>query len=557
MLTELNVKDIALIRSVSVELGPGLNILTGETGTGKSVIIGSAMLALGGKVKGDIIRKGAEYGLVELIFVPDNDRERALIRESGFEPEDGQLIISRRIYPGRSVSRVNGETVTLSALRELCSRLIDIYGQNEHQSLLSDKEHLRILDGFAGDSISSLKAETEAAYDAYKRAKAEAESFDLDEGERLREAELCEFEINEIETADVREGEEEELARLYKKLSNARTVVESLGRAASALRETGISEALEHIREASRYDTELSSVYDELSDADSIASTVLSEIDDYVEETELDGQRLDETEERLELIRRLGQKYGEGAARINAYKAKRQERLLILRDYEESKKRAEEKEAQTRDRLYKACEALSRERKRNAELLCREVQRELSELNFSSVSFDMEFREKEPSRDGYDNVGFVAALNPGEEPKPLSEAASGGELSRIMLAIKTVLADTDDIPTLIFDEIDTGISGRTAQRVSEKLNRIAASRQVICITHLPQIAAMADLHYLISKSEEEGRNVTTIERLSEEESINELARLLSGAVVTKSVYENAREMKKLAAELKASEKLKA
>ena len=555
MLAELNVKDIALIRKASADFAPGLNILTGETGTGKSVIIGSAMLALGAKARGDIVRKGAEYGYVELVFAPEGDKEQEMLSEAGFMPdEDGQLVISRRIYPGRSQIKVNGETVTAAKLRELCGGLIDIYGQNEHQSLLSEREHLRILDGFIEDRISGLKEKVKNTYDAYKEALRYEAGFDLDEGERLREAELCEFEINEIESAAVKEGEEEELSQRYKRLSNAREVLEHLSLAARRLRDIGCGEAMDDIRAAARYDEGLSSIYDELSDADSIIGSVLSEIDDYVEETELDSRSLSETEERLELIRRLFQKYGDGADKVQSYLEKRRERLRLLSDYEQNREKARKNTEKLRGELREACSKLSNERKAGAKRLCLEVQGELSELNFSSIGFEMQFKEKEPSEDGFDSVMFMVSLNPGEELKPLMEVASGGELSRIMLAIKTVLAETDDIPTLIFDEIDTGISGRTAQKVAEKLSLISASHQVICITHLPQIAAMADAHYMINKAQEDGRNVTTIERLSEEESVEELARMLSGAMVTDSVLENAREMKKLAKERKTEKR---
>lgn len=551
MLAELNVKDIALIKKASVTFGEGLNILTGETGAGKSVVIGSAMLALGAKARGDMIRKGAEYGYAELIFFIDDQKEKERLAAMGYAPdEDGQLVISRKIMPQRSQSQINGETVTLSRLREVCAGLIDIYGQDEHRSLMSEDEHLRILDGFIADEIQDLRRETAEAYDAYREALRKEQSFDMDESERLREQELCRYEIDEIMAADIKDGEEEELSQRYRKLSNLRSVVEDLSRAAEYLRGPGCAEAMDEIREAARYDTELTHLYEELSDADGIVASVLREIDGYIDDADIDGRLLAETEERLELVRRLEQKYGGSCEKIRAYLKKRQERLELLSDYENNKKAAVKEREACRARLEEACEKLGRKRREGAERFCREVTSELLELNFSDVVFEMDIRKKEPGRDGADIAVFTAALNPGEDPKPLMEAASGGELSRVMLAIKTVLAETDDIATLIFDEIDTGISGRTAQKVSERLCLISSAHQVICITHLPQIAAMADRHYLISKSEQEGRNVTDIELLDEEESVGELARMLSGAEVTQSVYENAREMKKLAGELK-------
>ena len=551
MLAELNVRDIALIKEISVSFGEGLNILTGETGTGKSVIIGSAMLALGGKTRADLIRKGASEGYVEMVFDVTEPEKRRRLSELGIELSEGDpLVISRKITSQRSISRINGETVTLQRLRAVSSELIDIYGQNEHQSLLSEREHLRILDGFIADEIRELLQETGAAYRAYREALERESSFSMDESERLREAELCEYEINEILEADVRDGEEEELKKRYRKLSGMREVMGSMGRAAELLRRCQTGEAMEEIRSAMHYDEDLKQIYDELSDADGILAGALREMDDYLEGTELDERSLSETEERLELVRRLQQKYGRDAAAIQAYLEKRQERLSMLRDYEESRRLAAEEVKRTRDELLSACQRLSDKRKKGAERLCKLVEKEMRDLNFSDVRFGMDMGRREPGPEGFDTAAFMAALNPGEELKPLAEVASGGELSRTMLAIKTVLAQTDDIPTLIFDEIDTGISGRTAQKVSEKLSLISAGHQVICITHLPQIAAMADDHFAISKSESESRNVTTIERLNHEESVRELARLLSGAELTESVYENAREMKALAEELK-------
>ncbi len=557
MLCELNVKDIALIKQASVEFSGGLNILTGETGAGKSVIIGSAMLALGGKQRGDVIRKGAESGHVELIFTVDDAEKERRLSELGVDlDEDKLLIISRRLLPGRSLSRVNGKTVTLKELREIASEFIDIYGQNEHQSLLSEDEHLRILDSYLADEIAKLKAETKKAYETYKAAQRLADSFDLDEAKRLRELELCEYEIEEIEQASVKEGEEEELAVRYKKLSNMRTVMESLSAASRALRESRMDEAMDELHAAARFDEDIEPIYEELSDADEIIVSVLRALDGYMEDAELDERGLSEIEDRLETIRKIGAKYGGSVKEIEAYRAKREERAELLRDYEHRKNKAVNETKEKKKALLDACERLSKKRKQGAKKLCSEIEKELLDLNFSNIIFRMDFQSKEPSADGSDRVMFMAALNVGEEPKPLFEVASGGELSRVMLAIKTVLAETDDIPTLIFDEIDTGISGRTAQKVAEKLNTIARTHQVICITHLPQIAAMADSHYVITKSEDDGRNVTLIERLSEEESIGELARLLSGAEVTESVKENAREMKRLADGLKADKGLK-
>ena len=552
MLLELHVKDIALIREATVEFKNGLNIMTGETGAGKSVIIGSCMLALGGKARPDIVRDGAESAYVELVFSVEKESE-SYFRDLGIDPEDGIIVMSRKIASGRSVSRINGETVSLKTLRDAAARLIDIYGQNEYHTLMDTENHLAILDAFLGSTVAAEKADVKAAYDRYCNAEKVLASFDLDEEKKAREIELAEYEIAEIEEAGLVPGEEEELAAEYKKLNNSRNIIEYMDRAYGALTSDAAGEALSMLESAMRYDPELSGIRDELYDAQTILSDALREISSYVSSCDLSEEKLRETEKRLDLIRTLETKYGKTVDDVIGYGKKKEERLGLLRDYDENRKTAEAELAKAREELCGACGRLSEKRKEGALILCAKIRRELLELGFDSVTMELSFTEKEPQENGADRVCFLTALNPGEKAKPLSEVASGGELSRVMLSIKTVLAKTDQIPTLIFDEIDAGISGRTAQKVAEKLAIISTDHQVICITHLPQIAAMADTHYLISKEELDGRNVTGIRELSGEEPVKELSRLLGGAEITESVMENAAEMKALA-ERKKEEK---
>lgn len=552
MLVGLTVKDLALIKYAEVEFGEGLNILTGETGAGKSIIIGSIGLALGAKAKSDIIRKGAESAYVELVFSVKDEKKLKDIEDAGIIPdEDGLIIVSRRISPSRSISRINGETVTLARLKAITSFLIDIHGQHEHQSLLNPQRHLEILDEYIRGETAPLKRELKEAWEKYQRDTRRLRDFDMDEDKLLRECDFLKFEIDEIENASVKEGEEEELSEKYRKYSHRKDVVEYVSEAYEILNEAGISGALAKIEDACRYDDGLNPVRDQLFDAESIVGDSLRELSTYADNMEFDEEEFASIEERLDLIRGIQAKYGNTAKKIEEALCEKKRRLAELSDYDENKKRYERERRQSLERLMELSEMLSEKRKSGAKILTEKIARHLSDLGFNSVFTDMSFEKKDmPDANGFDKAVFIVSLNPGETPKPLNEVASGGELSRVMLAIKTVLADTDDIPTLIFDEIDTGISGRTAQKVSEKLSVISRSHQVICITHLPQIAAMADVHFVIKKTETEGRNVTAIERLTEDESMDELARLLGGARITEAVRTNAGEMKKLAKEVK-------
>lgn len=551
MLLELRVKDIALIRQAEAEFAGGLNILTGETGAGKSIIIGSVALALGAKAKSELVREGAENAYIELTVKAEDEALLEKLRALSVAPqEDGTLIISRRLSPQRSTARINDETVTLARLKEVTGLFVDIYGQHEYQALLDSKKHLEILDEYCHADIAALLDAVRKAYAAHRALKKKCAGFDLDEEARLREMDFAAFEIGEIEAAAVKDGEEEALAARYKKLSHARVIAEQLFKAQGYLSENSVSEALSALSAACEYDEALSLVRDQLYDAESILQEAARDLRQYADNMETDEAVFSETEERLDLIRSIMAKYGKTAAAIEAYREKKAARLSELRDYEENKRNCEAACEEAYARLKEACAALTEKRKKGAERLSEAVCAELLDLGFESVRLELAFSEKEPGEDGADEICFMTALNPGERLKPITEVASGGELSRVMLAIKTVLAETDRTPVLIFDEIDAGISGRTAQKVAEKLSLIAKRHQVLCITHLPQIAAMADTHFLIEKSETDGRSETRIERLSEEASLSELSRLLGGAEITEAVRKNAAEMKALAEERK-------
>lgn len=552
MLFHLSVRNLALIDSAEVEFEEGLNILTGETGAGKSVIIGSVNAALGGKTSKDMIRQGCDYAYVELVFsVTDEKKRRELAAREVCPDADGNLIISKKIMPSRSISRINDETVTAARLREITGILIDIHGQHEHQSLLYHAKHLEILDEYGKSRIAKLKEQTAEAYQEYAAVKKKLEYYQSGREQLLRETDFLRFEIEEIENAGLKPGEEEELESAYRRFSNSRRIVESLSEAYQAVNGDTVARALLAVEKAAEYDEGISGIRDQLYDVDALMSDLNREISSYMEEMTFDEAAFRETEERLDLIRGLENKYGDTIEKVLDSLDKKREKLEELEHFDLRREETERRFAQLEERLETLCGELSEIRRETAQTLTERMREGLSDLNFLNVEFTMEFRRlSHYTAGGFDEAEFLISTNPGEPPRPLGAVASGGELSRIMLAIKAVLAETDDIPTLIFDEIDTGISGRTAQMVSEKLSLIAGSHQVICITHLPQIAAMADSHYEIRKTAKENRTVTQIKRLSEEQMTDELARLLGGAEITEAVRQNAREMRALAAEKK-------
>ncbi len=554
MLLNLHVKNLALIDEIEVDFMDHLNIMTGETGAGKSIIIGSINAALGGKLSKDTVRDESEEALIELLFQVDSPKVRKLIEANGIEMmEDGQLLISRKLSHGRSISRVNGETVTLSQLKELGACLIDIHGQHEHQSLLHKNYHLLILDRFAGKEVLELKERVQIAYEEVRELKREWEEASTSEEQRNREIQFLEYEQSEIKEAKLRPNEDEELQQQYKKMSSAREITELLSTSylmtgyeqegAGAL----IGRCIQKMAQAISMDKDLEPLYNQISEIDNLLNDFNRELSDSMGDFTFDGESLLEVEKRLDLINGLKVKYGNTIQKIEEYYDSITEKLERLYHYEEYRNKLQKKLEQSEERLLKEAQKLSELRKQFAKELVPKIKHALLELNFLDVEFDMEFEPlKEIRANGMDEAYFVISTNPGEKMRPLDAVASGGELSRIMLAIKSVLAQEDDIDTLIFDEIDVGISGRTAQKVSERLAVIAKKHQVLCITHLAQIAAMADAHYKIEKTVNENKTTTSICLLNDEDSILELARITGGAVITEQVIKSAEEMKELA-----------
>lgn len=553
MLQNLHVKNLALIDETEVDFKDGLNILSGETGAGKSIILGSINLALGGKVHKEMLRENADYALVELIFSVTDERQKEQLKKLDVFPENDEVILSRKIVNGRGAAKVNSESVPASKMKEIASVLIDIHGQHEHQSLLSKKKHLEILDDYAKGEIIPWKEKLKSAYLTYRSLLEEFQKADIGEEERLRELSFLEYEIKEIEDADLKAGEDETLEADYKKFSNGKKIMEAVN---TAYRYTGsqgdavcelTARALRELNAASCFDEKVKNLEEQLLEIDNLVNDFNRELADYIEETEFDDETFYQIEKRLNELNHLKSKYGSSIEHILAQLQQKKKRLQQLNDFDQYLSHLKKKIADSEEELKKYCQKVSQIRQKFAQTLTFAVTEALKDLNFLDVKFEMQFRQtSDYTANGIDEPEFYISANPGEPLKPLGLVASGGELSRIMLAVKTVLADQDAVETLIFDEIDSGISGRTAQMVSEKMNVLARNHQIICITHLPQIAAMADAHYLIEKSVENKTTVSKIKCLSKEESIAELARMIGGVEITEKVRESAKEMKELA-----------
>ena len=552
MLDRLMVKDLALIEKSVVEFGPGLNILTGETGAGKSILLGSIQLALGQKANKDMIRHGSEQALIELSFSLGEEKEAELKElEEDLEIEEGSLIIRRKISEKKSENRVNDLSVTLAKLREISGELLDLHGQHEHHSLLKEGAHLAILDSFMARRGGRILSEVKEAYENYREKKKKVEAYSLPEEERKRELDFLQFELEELSSANLKPGEEEQLSKDYAVYENRDRLKSLLLRVQEELADRDFHGPVKNLEEAVTYDESLKNVLDTAYELEAVGEDCLRAVEHYLDHSEMDEEKFFLLGERLDTIRSLMMKYGGTEEKALEALSKKEERLRFLTDYEKEKALMEEALARSEEELREKAEKLSSERQKTAKELEERIQQEMQELGFLDTRFTFRFeKKKEISEKGLDEVESYVSLNPGEPLRPLREVGSGGELSRIMLSIKTVLADTDAVPTLIFDEIDTGISGRTAEKVGEKLEKIAKNHQVILITHLPQIAAKADRHFLIEKNVQEGKTKTEIHALNEEASVKELARLLGGEELTEAALQNARSLKAKAKEKK-------
>lgn len=526
MITTLHIKNIGIIEDIIIDFNQGLNVLTGETGAGKTLIIDSLQIISGGRFSKEMIRKGENQSFVELcMYEPKN--EKAV---------DGNIIVSREInLNGKNMCKINGRMVTVNELKEFMSQFIEIHGQNDNQNLLENKRHLNYLDGFIAEKILNKKNKYAEFYDQYCEIKQQLKANFGDEKERQRKLDLLQYQIKEIEEADLKIKEEEELEEKRKIILNAEKIVENLQEADTLISESGIDSismairALEKIEQIdSKYEkasSNLKSIYYELQE-------LARDVNSYRSDMEFNEEERDFIEERLDLIYSLKRKYGNTIEEILKYKESIKEEVEHIENLEEynAKLRREQKEIEEQMKLL--AEKMHEIRNKKAEELSQKINQELEELEMKNAKINVKvtYLEDEYLKTGKDNVIFYITTNKGEEEKELSKIASGGEMSRTMLAIKKVLADSDKMPVLIFDEIDTGISGKAANSVANKLKRIANTHQVMCISHLPNIAAMADYNYFIQKEVDQERTKTQIRLLQENEVIEEIARISSGEI---------------------------
>lgn len=559
MLLNVHIKNIALIDDANVNFTDNLNILTGETGAGKSIIMGALKIGMGDKLPKDIVREAGKEGFCQLLFLVDDESVLEQIRQLGVEPtEDGEILITRRIVNSRTINTINDMAVTAARLREVSALLIDMHTQHQQQTLLKKNEHMKLLDKFGRAAIEPLKREVAQRHADYTELVDQMDKLSIDEAERSRRAEFLKYQIAEIESANVKAGEDEDIEHQYNKMVNSRDIVAAASEVYSV---TGyenqssagneIGRVLVNLKGIKELDDEIDGLYSQLENIDALLNDFNVELSNYMQSMNFDDSEFREVESRLDVINDIKGKYGSTVDEVNRYLEESKAEYEKLSEYDEYIVELSGKINKAKKLMIDAADKLSAERKKQAKLMCKEIKTALSDLSFMQVDFDMVFdRLSECTANGIDDCYFVISTNVGEKLRPLYDVASGGELSRIMLAVKSCMAAEDNIGTLVFDEIDVGISGRAAQAVAEKMALISRKHQVISITHLPQIAAMADSHYLIEKSADEGKTVTKIVRLSEAESITEIARLLGGASITDAVMSNALEMKQMAEKTK-------
>lgn len=552
MLEHLHIRNVALIKESEISFGDGLNILTGETGAGKSMIIDSLQFALGGRAGKDFLRHGEKQAAVEALFSVQSQALTEKLAENGIAPEeDGTLLITRTLSEaGKSVCRINGSTVTVGMLKEIAEDMIDIYGQHEHQSLLNPVKHIRLLDRFCGAGFGEAMEEYKNSRQRLKDLEKQLAILIGDESQREQRMDMLLFQKEEIEAAELREGEEDALLEQKKRLSSMERLIRLTGesitllydgddRAPSACDQLG--DALAKLQEAAEYDAALSPLADALADDYAAVEDCARELKREAEKQEADPEELERIEERLQLFYKLKRKYGGSIEAVLEFYEKAVQELEFLSNSSEKAAELSAKKAEEEKRLSALAETLTARRRATAEQVEEQIETALHDMEMKHARFHIQIEEKADwGADGKDKVEFLISANAGEPLKPLAKIASGGEMSRVMLALKTVLVDADEIGTFIFDEIDTGVSGRTARRVGEKMRFLGGKRQLLCITHLPQIAAMADNHFLIEKESDAGETVTRVTALDEEGAVREVARLMND--VTETTLAAAREL---------------
>lgn len=548
MLSLLHIENIAVIERADIEFQSGLNVLTGETGAGKSIVIDAISAVIGERTGRDIIRTGAASALASAVFA--GLPALPWLEENGVEPdEDGALLLQRQIFAdGKNVCRINGRPVTVGQLRGLGSQLLNIHGQHDGQQLLDERYHLLYLDRFGGTETAGK--EYRACYGRMAALERELRALDMDEAEKARRTESLAGQIKELERANLREGEEEELTARRNILRHSERLIGAVETAYDSLygdedRDGAVSlltAAERALAGAADISAGLSALSERVAELRYAAEDAAESVRDMKDGFDFSPEELDRLEGRLDLIYRLKRKYGGSEAELLALLDRCRSELDDIQFAGDAARRLEQKLSEERERVRAAGAALTKARRAAAGELEKRILSELGQLDMNRVRFSVEFFPKEPDGTGMDQVRFLMSANAGEELRPIQKIASGGELARIMLAMKNVLAENDDVGTMVFDEVDTGVSGRAAQKVAEKLFQAAGSKQVLCVTHLPQIAAMADAHFSVEKGEAGGRTYTEVRRMSHEERRQELARITGGAKITEKTLDGAEEL---------------
>ena len=553
MLQELSIKDFAIIDEIQISFQPKMTVLTGETGAGKSIIIDALGLLAGGRGSTEFIRKGEKKAVIQGLFtLPREANTYNILEEYGIDSEDGQIILQRDLYRGgRNICRINGMMVNLATLRKVGETLIDIHGQNEHQELMKPENHIDLLDEY-DKKTSELRNQYQVVYQNYRKRKLSMEKKEADEKAWAQRLDMLNFQVKEIGEAGLKINEEDELVEEKNKLDNFQAIHDALELSYQILSGEKIDvvgnlgNAMNELSDVSDLSENLQEINTKISDAFYSLEDAARDISDELDSMEWNGERLNEIEERLELIHQLKRKYGDTIEDILHYHIRI---VKELREMENAEQNSEKQERQLSEALEKVKELaikLSKQRKKSAKKLEKMIHEQLSALYMDKAVFEVKFlNNSKLYSKGIDKVEFYIQTNPGEEMGPLAKIASGGELSRIMLALKTIFSQKMGVTSIIFDEVDTGVSGRVAQAIAEKISQISNNSQVLCITHLPQVAAIADNHYYISKSVNDGRTETSLKELDEKQKIREIARMLSGSEITELTLKHAEELIKM------------
>ncbi|ACL76244.1 DNA repair protein RecN [Ruminiclostridium cellulolyticum] len=556
MLLQLDIQNIALIDKISLEIAPGLNVLTGETGAGKSILIDSINAVLGERVNRDIIRNGKEKAFIEAVFDYDSTYVNDILDELGIEHEDGSLILSREIsLSGKNTCRINGRLVNVSVLKQVGQLLLDIHGQHDNQSLLKTESHVELLDAFGGEVIQKVISEYYCLFEEFKSVKSKLKDIVGDKGEIERRMDMLKFQIDEIKNSKLKEGEDEYLLKRRQLLANSEKIMNSIHSSYQLLSEGGdngksalynINKAFSELSAVQKYDEDLLPLSEKLESVVYQLEDICEDLRARRDEDDFDRDELSRVEERLDIVTRMKRKYGGSIEEALDFLKKSQLEYNELLQSENLAEDLKKQLATITKKLKETAVKLHLQRQKAASVLESNITAELENLEMKNARFKvniiMDDTKFNFTKNGLDNVEFLISSNPGEPLKPLSRIASGGEMSRIMLAIKTILANVDAIPTLIFDEIDTGISGKAAQKVGEKLSYISRTHQVICVTHLSQLACMADNHFYIEKKSKGESTYTTVRILDEKGRIQEIARIIGGSDITSIAYKHAEEL---------------